>query len=46
MDRISGYVPVDLAAEVRSTAAAQRIELSQVLTEALQTWVAKHKRKR
>jgi len=46
MDRLSGYVPGDLAAELRSTAAAQRLELSQVLSEAVQLWLARQKRKR
>jgi len=46
MDRVAGYVPAELGAELRSTAAAHRLELSQALTEAVQLWLAKQKRKR
>jgi len=41
LDRITAYLPVDLGAQIRMTCAAQRLELSEAIAEAVRAWLAK-----
>lgn len=41
LDRVTAYLPVELGTKLRMTCAAQRIELSEAIADALRDWLAK-----
>lgn len=41
LDRITAYLPVELGTKLRMRCAAQRIELSEAIADALRDWLAK-----
>jgi hypothetical protein len=43
LDRVTAYLPVDLGTQLRMTCAAQRIELSEAIADALREWLSKQK---
>jgi hypothetical protein len=43
LDRVTAYLPVELGTQLRMTCAAQRIELSEAIADALREWLPKHK---
>jgi hypothetical protein len=43
LDRVTAYLPVELGTQLRMACAAQRIELSEAIADALRDWLAKQK---
>ena len=43
LDRVTAYLPVELGTQLRMACAAQRIELSEAIADALRDWLAKQR---